>query len=345
MSFDYQMCMLSNTPIHNNTKVKLYFLIAEGVYKQPLFKEKIFYPWDTSKILGGVSLNATYTEDNEFKIKDDEKSRYILSLLRKDQNDENLTFETIFEQLVTGHIKINKTTNENAYLNIGLVHEDIYKHMIKFAKKKALPMLKKQFAEHIKFRDVESKEICKSTPSEKYEEDKDYINVLRVGFIQEYIFSFLSVDGKNPFAYFKKEYALTDNDAFDLLVEDMLLIHIMYECSMSLNPRSLNDVHSDRSLRKELFLFAHEKLYNDEDSEMIKPKFSVKVTQEISYSALAKVFNKQCFKEELNALKEFRSEHYELNEVRLSGAKEINSYIFLRDVITQTDVDLIIKLD
>lgn len=138
---------------------------------------------------------------------------------------------------------------------------------------------------------------------------------------------------------------MTDNDAFDLLVEDMLLIHIMYECSMSLNPRSLNDVHSDRSLRKELFLCAHEKLYNDEDSEMIKPKFSVKVTQEISYSALAKVFNKQCFKEELNALKEFRSEHYELNEVRLSGAKEINSYIFLRDVITQTDVDLIIKLD
>lgn len=345
MSFDYQMCMLSNTPIHNNTKVKLYFLIAEGVYKQPLFKEKIFYPWHTSKILGGVSLNATYTEYNEFKIQDDEKSRYILSLLRKDQNNESLTFEEIFEQLATSHIKINKTTNENAYLNIGLVHDDIYKHMVKFAKKKALPMLKKQFAEHIKFRDVEGKKIYKSATSEKYEEDKDYINLLRVGFIQEYIFSFLSVDGKNPFAYFKKEYALTDNAAFNLLVEDMLLVHIMYECSMSLNPRSLNDVHSDKSLRKELFLCSHEKLYNDEDAEIIKPKFSVKVTQEISASALAKVFNKECFKEESEALKDFRSEHYELNEVRLRGAKEINSHSFLRDIITQTDVDLIIKLD
>jgi len=345
MSFDYQMCMLSNTPIHNNTKVKLYFLIAEGVYKKPLFKEKIFYPWDTSKILGGVSLNATYTEYNQFKIQDDEKSRYILSLLRKDQNNENLTFEEIFDQLTTSNIKLNKTTNENAYLNIGLVHEDIYKHMIKVAKKKALPMLKKQFAEHMKFRDVESKEICKSTPSEEYEKQKDYINVLSVGFIQEYIFSFLPVDGKNPFAYFKKEYALTDDEAFSLLVEDMLLIHVMHECSMSLVPRSLNDVHSDTLLRKELFLCAHEKLYNDVDAEIINPKFSVKVTQEISISALEKIFNKQCFKEELESLKDFRSEHYELNEVRLSGAKEINSYLFLRDVITQTDVDLIIKLD
>lgn len=53
MGFSNKMCMLSNTPIAEGSKVKLFFLVAEGKYGTPIFSDNICYPWDISTILGG----------------------------------------------------------------------------------------------------------------------------------------------------------------------------------------------------------------------------------------------------------------------------------------------------
>lgn len=346
MSFDNQMCMLSNTPVRPETKVKLYFLVSDGPLNKPLYQEKVYYPWDTCKILGSVSLEAIYKEYNQFSIIENEKSRYILSLLKEDQENEELNFDKIFEQLSDGFIKINKTTNKNAYISIGVIHKDIYEQMVSVSKNNYDKVFEKQYEEYIDFRDNDAQRIYRKTYTpEEYEKEKDFINEMRVGFIKEYTFNILLPDTRNAFATLKKQNSLSDKEAFSLISDDMHIVHILYECSMPIAPKSVNDVHSDSSLRKALFNLAQEKLYNDESFELVKPLFKVKVTQEVSISQLKEIFKKDYFTDELKALEDFEKQHSGKDYITLTGENEINQYIFLEEFIEQTDVELIIKFD
>lgn len=116
-------------------------------------KNDICYPWDISTILGGLSLTATYVSHKEYEIVDDIKSQYVLSVLRENQCNPNLTFKDIFEYSDNNKPLLVYPHKNFGYLKHSLIHFDIYNSMVDFHKEKDMRKIKPRFDHYINFRD------------------------------------------------------------------------------------------------------------------------------------------------------------------------------------------------
>lgn len=338
MGFSNQMCMLSNTPICEGSKVKLFLLVMGGVHGQPVFSDTLFYPWDVAKILGGVSMNARYIERSTFEIEEDIKSKYILSVLRNDQENPDLTFDDIFDSIHTGGkdgLKIrNIAINKSAYIRYGLVNADIYDKMVAFHKAEAINnRINSGFKHYIEMRNKFGKGLS--------EKDKEYRMEFHVGSFHEYAADVLTEPGLHIFGDLKIEYGLTDDEALNILLDDMVLMNIFFECSILLSPRPMNDVHSSKTLKEELFKQSHELLYNIKEGEFMTPKHSIKVSQYIHINDIKEAFKYESYHNERKSIEEFERKYADLKSVNLNSA-EIQSIDFLGNYLDESDMSLTI---
>jgi len=337
MGFSNQMCMLSNTPIAEGSKVKLFILVAGGVHGQPVFRDNIFYPWDVAKILGGVSMTARYVERSTFEIENDIKSQYILSVLRNDQDNPGLTFEEVFDSIHTGGKETmtlkNVAVNKSAYLRYGLINAEIYEKMVAFHKEKALSRINHGFEHYVEMRDKFGTGVL--------EDAKEYRMEFHVGSLHEYAADVIAELGHHIFGDLKRVYGLTDEEALNVLLDDMVMMNIFFECSILLAPRPMNDVHSSQELKQELFKRSHELLYDLRQGEFITPKHNVKVFQYLHINDIKEAFKYESYHVERKSIEDFEAKHADLKHVHLNPA-QIQSLDFLGDYLDNPDMWLTI---
>lgn len=344
MSLSNKMCMLSNTPIQEGSLVKLFFLVAEGKYGNPIFKMDTCYPWDASTILGGISLNARYIRKQEYEVVDDIKSRYVLDILKENQGNSNLTFEDIFTSFNDGKAILVYPNKKNGYLKLASIHLDIYEKMVEFHKEKALKKIKPRFDHYINFRDnlKVDKNLFKNESD--FKSHIEYRMELHAGFLKEYTTDLFSKYGRHPFANLKLNYDLSDNDAFDILVDDMIIMDVFFECSILLSERPLNDELSSRKLKRELFKKSHELLYNSETSFFFKTKYSVIIEQEVILKDIKKTFEFESYNKELLAIEDFEKKYRE-NPYVIIHPEDIKNIIFLSEYIEDKNIPVKIIFD
>lgn len=340
MGFSNQMCMLSNTPIAEGSKVKLFFLVVEGKYGTPIFRDSICYPWDISTILGGLSITATYINHREYEVEDDIKSQYILSVLRKNQNNPDLTFNDIFESLHDNTSIIVYPHKKRGYLKTGLIHFDLYHRMVNYHKEKALKRITPRFDHYVEFRD--SRDIPKNIKDEEEIKNfKEYMMEFHAGGLKEYATDLICEPGRHPFADIKLKYNLNDDEALNVLLDDMIMMNIFFECSILLSQKPLNDVHSSSELKRELFKASHETLYNKREAGFFKTKYKVRIHQEISLKDIRKAFEYESYGDERKAIEEFKIKHNGKEKVILKP-DEIKDITFLKEYIEDPDIELTI---
>lgn len=340
MGFSNQMCMLSNTPIEEGSKVKLFFLVAEGKYGTPIFRDNICYPWDISTVLGGLSLTATYINHGEYEVEDNLKSQYILSVLRENQNNHALTFSDVFEYLHDNIPIIVYPRKKSGYLRIGLIHFDLYNEMVSYHKEKALKTIMPRFEHYVELRD--SQDILKNIKRDgELKNFKEYMMELHAGGLKEYATDLMCKPGRHPFADIKIGYNLNDNESLNVLLDDMVMMNIFFECSIILSQRPLNDVHSSNELKRELFKNSHESLYNKREVGFFKTQYKVSVNQEISLQDIKKAFEYESYSDERKSIEEFEIKYTGAEKVRLTP-DEIKDITFLKDYIEDSDIELTI---
>lgn len=340
MGFYNKMCMLSNTPIAEGSKVKLFFLVAEGKYGAPIFSDNICYPWDISTILGGLSITARYISHREYEVEDDIKSQYILSVLRENQNNPALTFSDIFESLHDNTPITVYPHKKTGYLRIGLIHFELYNKMVNYHKEKALKAIMPRFEHYIELRD--SRDIPKSIiGAQELKRFKEYMMDLHVGGLKEYATDLINEPGRHPFADIKLNHNLNDSETLNVLLDDMIMMNIFFECSILLCQRPLNDVHSSNKLKRELFKNSHETLYNKREVGFFKTQYKVSIHQEISLKDIRKAFEYESYKDERKDIEEFAIKHTGKEKVKLTS-NEIKGITFLKDYIEDPDIELTI---
>lgn len=151
-------CAISHAPIRPNDKVRLFFLASQTGYSVDSRKSILSigcqcYPWDDFKVIGGISLEATYEDYNSYSF--DEKSIFaqlILNQIKKnysenvsiegkeynsshdhmDVNVNDLDWEKILHMIHSGRLYL-KAFGHQASPAVGMmaIHESVYEIMMK----------------------------------------------------------------------------------------------------------------------------------------------------------------------------------------------------------------------
>lgn len=147
-------CAISHSPIREGDKVRLFFLASDPrTYKfdpihDSLNKGCQCYPHDDFLVIGGINLEATYSDYNNYSF--DEKSlfaRYILWIIKREysmnvsggikDDDEytnippdELTWEIIFNMQHSGRLYLNNYGEPKRVVGIMAIHESVYQIMM-----------------------------------------------------------------------------------------------------------------------------------------------------------------------------------------------------------------------
>lgn len=148
MSFNTS-CAVSYAPIKKGNKVRLFFLVSDTFSIGKGYK---CYAWDDFKLLGGVSIKATYDEYGEYSF--DEKtvfSQYVHHIITSKYqenipvegvkynemhdhmsvNKDSLSWRKIQSMIHSGRLFLNGSGDSNLpFVSIFAVHESIYQVMI-----------------------------------------------------------------------------------------------------------------------------------------------------------------------------------------------------------------------
>lgn len=82
-------CAISHTPIRPNDKVRLFFLASKSGYYKDQERNILSigcqcYPWDDFEVIGGISLESTYEDYNNYSFQEDNIfSAYIYNIIRR----------------------------------------------------------------------------------------------------------------------------------------------------------------------------------------------------------------------------------------------------------------------
>ena len=164
---------------------------------------------------------------------------------------------------------------------------------------------------------------------------------LHVGGLKEYATDLINEPGRHPFADIKLNHNLNDSETLNVLLDDMTMMNIFFECSILLCQRPLNDVHSSNKLKRELFKNSHETLYNKREVGFFKTQYKVSIHQEISLKDIRKAFEYESYKDERKDIEEFAIKHTGKEKVKLTS-NEIKGITFLKDYIEDPDIELTI---
>lgn len=150
-------CAISHTRIRPNDKVRLFFLASKGgYYKDP--ERNILsigckcYPWDDFEVIGGISLEATYEDYNNYSFQEDNIfSVYIYNLIRRnyspnvsvegeeyneyhdhmDVKVDDLDWEKIMDMIHSGRLYLNGYgRGAKPAVAMMAIHESVYQIMM-----------------------------------------------------------------------------------------------------------------------------------------------------------------------------------------------------------------------
>lgn len=138
-------CAISNAPIRDGDKVRLFFLKSNADDNNGCS----CYPHDDFQIVGGIALKATYADYNNYELEDENsiQAQYILSLLKEDYLEnipepgvkyneyhdhmsvkvEDLDFEVIQNMMHSGRFFVQKYYGSGkSFIAAMAVHESIF---------------------------------------------------------------------------------------------------------------------------------------------------------------------------------------------------------------------------
>jgi hypothetical protein len=150
-------CAISHAPIRPDDKVRLFFLASKGGYYKELERNILSigcqcYPWDDFEVIGGISLEATYEDYNNYSFKEDDiYSHYIHNIIKRDYSPnirvegeeyneshdhmdvkvENLDWEKIMNMIHSGRLYL-KGYGRGAKPAVAMmaIHESVYQIMM-----------------------------------------------------------------------------------------------------------------------------------------------------------------------------------------------------------------------
>lgn len=339
-----QTCMLSNTPVRIGDKVKVLFLISDGCYHntKTILTSSIVKPWNAFKILGGLSVDAEYKGYGVFDVVENIKSSHILKLLRIASNNEKLSFNDAFEKIKDGKFDCNNYHRENIFINYSVIHEDIYSKIISYYnvdRKESLKTHLEESLERIKSILGKNKSESQSDSDERFEILFDFYNE----YFPKGVNKDLELNSYTSIRKYNKE--LNKDDIFNIIIDDLLLMEILFETSILLSPRPMNHELAPRDLKEFLLKQSLEHfLNNDYDEETVKVIKKVKIIQEVSIKDLEEYFDEcgEWLPEEEKDFKDFLSKNKESKKVYIE-ASEIENFVFLESALLDHDNDVVIS--
>lgn len=155
MSNYNQICMISGLPIRKNEKVKMFFLVSSGNYKnnETIFVGKPVCPWDEFKVIAGLSIEGIYDEFYNLKIIENNRSKLVLNYLKNLSEVDNIEYDNVFDLIDKGKIKIKGVKN-NMFLSVGYISDDIYKYACKLLKDKNNNIFEKDFLNYMEEKEL-----------------------------------------------------------------------------------------------------------------------------------------------------------------------------------------------
>ncbi|AFC21816.1 hypothetical protein GAP32_366 [Cronobacter phage vB_CsaM_GAP32] len=151
-------CAVSHSPIREGDKVRLFFLASQpNTYKFDPLRDSLnkgcqCYAWDDFKVIGGISLEAKYSDYNNYEFDEDSiYARYIRWIIRtnysmnvpeegKEYNEyhdhmnvpvKDLTWEQIFDMQHSGRLFLKGYgSGPLSFVGIMAIHESVYQIML-----------------------------------------------------------------------------------------------------------------------------------------------------------------------------------------------------------------------
>lgn len=147
-------CAISHAPIREGDKVRLFFLASES-YRHSTEDAEQFsiskgcqcYPHDDFKVIGGVALEATYADYNNYEFDEDSiPAQFILNAIRQhysenipvdgvDYNEyhdhmsvsvNELDWQKVLDMIHSGRLFLNGHTKRKAFVATMAVHESVF---------------------------------------------------------------------------------------------------------------------------------------------------------------------------------------------------------------------------
>lgn len=307
MSFN-RTCMVSNIPLLAEDKVKVLFIIATGDYhsdKAILTTEPI-YPWSGFTILGGISASATLGHSGLINFEKDINHDFLVEKIN-DTFKVQVQLENVPELISEGKLKGSFVFQENSFLNIAYIKEDVYNSLIK-NHNEAGSWLKKRFKNVLEKKNQYKEKITNKYAGQELEENVERFmcNNFNVGFYNQYACHGYE---ENFIGLFKKlQSSLTDEKIFNIIKPDMLFIEGLMKNSILIAPRVLSDeldsfTESRTSFyRDNLIAYLQQK---SKVNEGIVTRKIINIVQEANISDIIEFFEHDYLKEEKEELKRF----------------------------------------
>lgn len=346
MSFN-RNCMVSNIPLLAEDRVKVLFLIATGDYhsdKAILTTEPV-YPWSGFTILGGISASATLGHSGLINFEKDINHDFLVEKIN-DTFKVQVQLENVPELISEGKLKGSFVFQENSFLNIAYIKEDVYKSLIK-NHSEAEVWLKKRFKNVLQKREEYKERLTKKYTGKELEEslERFICSNFNVGFYSEYS---CHVYDNNFLSAFKKlDNSLTDEKVFNILKPDMLFIEGLMKNSILIAPRVLSDDLDSFTESRESFYKENLRLYLEQKSKMnegVVTKKTLNIIQEVNIKDIIEFFEYDYLKEEKKELERFIEYMGSTSDSSLYiSCKEFDKYPFLKHCLDDFDQDLLIR--
>ncbi|EBS4516468.1 hypothetical protein DQT32_03440 [Salmonella enterica subsp. enterica serovar Braenderup] len=147
-------CAISHAPIREGDKVRLFFLASESYRHNTEDAEQFSiskgcqcYPHDDFKVIGGVALEATYADYNNYEFDEDSiPAQFILDAIRENYSENipvdgvdyneyhdhmsvsvnELDWQKVLDMVHSGRLFLNGYTKRKAFVATMAVHESVF---------------------------------------------------------------------------------------------------------------------------------------------------------------------------------------------------------------------------
>lgn len=345
-----QMCMVSNIPVKPETSVKLFFLVSNGDYRnqKTIMTGVMPNPWSAFKVFGGIGIDAIYRGYNRFDVIENEKSYYLLDLLKKLTCDPDMDFSKVFELIEKGELLCRTLSRENVFMNFACVHRFAYDELINHGEKQKISFKKILTDQISKINEVINKNFNNSVAYETKEERVKDLMLRHMNFFEEYTPTCLDNDlGKCSFYLFSQyKPEFTDNEVFSYIIDDILFMDGLYELGVTLSPKVCNHELASEKLRENVMSKGLSYFMNDYfDEDYVEVKKKVSVIQEIKVENIKEYFEVcgDFLSEHQKGFECFLKENASKNKVYIEASK-IKDIAFLSAILQDNKHDVILCL-
>lgn len=346
MSFN-RTCMVSNIPLLAEDKVKVLFLMATGDYNsdKAILTTEPVYPWSGFTILGGISASATLGISGKIDFKKNINYDFLVEKINQTFKVK-VQLEEVPQLISEGKLKDSFIFQENSFLNIAYIKEDVYESIIK-NNCDAEKWLKKRFESVLKNKEEYKERLNNKYKGKELEENLEYFicSNFNVGFYNQYA---CNVYESNFIGLFKKlDDSLNVRKIFNIIKPDMLLIEGLMKNSILIAPKVLSDELDSFTESRENFYKENLSLYMKQKSKMnegITTKKVINIIQEVNIRDIIEFFEYDYLKEEKKEVERFIEYigHNPSDSLYIS-CKDFEKYPFLKHCLDDFDQDLLIK--